>query len=720
MALLVRPIPYPEESPGGLLLRATEENGWQSPVQLLTAYRCIRNSDEKHLRTLFVRPEALEDIMHTLGMHEGIGVNLAYPRDGVTEVSPIRWSSVTTPWSSMRFVSGALCPFCLRKQLYLQRTWDHRLVTSCPKHGVLLIDRCPECGLHLSWNRPGIATCRCGYDLSLSAPETIDTDVTAFVKELATTGDQKVFAALDALFEGLLPILDKVGSLAEQHKLVELAVSGIRRPESLAPLVANYILDNECGGLSVHPRITCQPLLASRNTVVQEFGVLVLRELGIRGWLPASSLEEVSGQKGIREAAAVLGLTEDLTKKLVHHNILCGKRNKSGHAWRIENSSLNRLLMDLENRKSVVKDAISVFLYGKTPGPRHSLAEAISDIIAGALVSGGFDLASGLESLTVEAPARKVCAHWDDCVTVAELAERCNVHSENIRFAIKAGVIPAEKRVTNGRKMTVIDVSDAEKFEKDYIFAGSLARQIGASVTNFAEKLMSTGIRPVSGPKIDGGLTYIFLRQDLEALDLGAVAALDNYPTRTGRKKLGLAQHTTESTISLAKAAEALGLTVQRTKGLVLKGLLEAAEHGGRALQINRDSLDRLKSMLDDKNLIAIDDAAKIVGETRSAFEYRWVHTHLVTVIDLGVRRVIRRQCLEEVQRYKRIFITADEAGKLLGSHRSLLPNWERRGLIAPEKVMESNIVGVKLYRRTDFDRLRILKEYSGPSNEYE
>lgn len=717
MVLLVRPIPYSNESPGSLLLRAAEENGWQSPVQLLTAYRCIRNSDEKHMRAIFVRPQDLEEITRTLGMKEGVGINLAYHRDGVTELSPIRWVRVSTPWTSMRYTSSAFCPHCLKEQYYLQRTWEHRLVTSCPKHGNLLINQCPKCELHLSWNRPGIAICRCGHDLTTSTPGTVDTDITAFIMKLAETGDQKTFAALDALFEGLIPILGMTETFAEQHKLVELTVSGIRQPESLASLVANHILDNTCSGLSIHPRITCLPLLTSGNTVVQEFGVLVLREMDARGWQPASSIAEVPGQTVIRDAATAIGLSKHLIKQLINHNILCGERTKSTKAWRIDNSSINRLLMELENHHALVSSATSVLLCHKDSGPRYSLAEGISDIMAGKIVSGGFDLASGLESLTVIDTAMKPSNNQKNYVTIADLSKRCNVHTENIRFAIKAGVIPAKKRVTRGKSINTIDVSDAEAFLKGYVFAGSLARRVGANVTNFAEKLMSSGIRPVSGPKIDGGLTYIFLRRDIEALDLDAVAALKNYPTKTGRKPLGHARQVIEDTISLADAAKILELTVLRTNGLIQKGLLEADEYVGRAIHIKRDSVDRLKSMLDDQNFINIIEAAKIVGETRSAFEHHWVHTHLVTLIDLGVRQVLSRKHLKKVQRYKRTFITADEAGKLIGSHRSLLPNWERRGLIAPEKILKSTSLAVKLYRRIDFDNLMKLKKYNEPSN---
>lgn len=70
-------------------------------------------------------------------------------------------------WGRMhRSQSDAVCPACLAESLYLRHHWEHTYVTSCPKHRILLVDRCNTCGTHLSAERSSIGFCSCGQDLS--------------------------------------------------------------------------------------------------------------------------------------------------------------------------------------------------------------------------------------------------------------------------------------------------------------------------------------------------------------------------------------------------------------------------------------------------------------------------------------------------------------------------------------------------------------------------
>jgi hypothetical protein len=86
---------------------------------------------------------------------------------------------------------GRVCPDCLRADLeeregpigcrpHRRVWWDLRAVTTCPIHGVLLIDTCPACGGQLSRELAAPRYCRCGFDLSGQVPDTLDPlDLTA-------------------------------------------------------------------------------------------------------------------------------------------------------------------------------------------------------------------------------------------------------------------------------------------------------------------------------------------------------------------------------------------------------------------------------------------------------------------------------------------------------------------------------------------------------------
>lgn len=51
-----------------------------------------------------------------------------------------------------------LCPACLREgtQPYYRRIWRVSFNTVCPRHGCMLLDRCPECGSGISFHRTDI------------------------------------------------------------------------------------------------------------------------------------------------------------------------------------------------------------------------------------------------------------------------------------------------------------------------------------------------------------------------------------------------------------------------------------------------------------------------------------------------------------------------------------------------------------------------------------
>jgi len=59
--------------------------------------------------------------------------------------------------------TDAVCPACMaEEQPYLRNVWSHAYVTACPRHRVVLVDRCDACGSRLSPNRDRIDRCECG------------------------------------------------------------------------------------------------------------------------------------------------------------------------------------------------------------------------------------------------------------------------------------------------------------------------------------------------------------------------------------------------------------------------------------------------------------------------------------------------------------------------------------------------------------------------------
>lgn len=66
-----------------------------------------------------------------------------------------------------RFVSSrkmAVCVECLRNNVFLPAVWELTFYRACAYHRRQLLSSCPSCRRRLSWMRPRIALCGCGYD----------------------------------------------------------------------------------------------------------------------------------------------------------------------------------------------------------------------------------------------------------------------------------------------------------------------------------------------------------------------------------------------------------------------------------------------------------------------------------------------------------------------------------------------------------------------------
>lgn len=62
-----------------------------------------------------------------------------------------------------------VCPLCLSNARHCRAAWDVALTTACPTHGVSLVEQCQICQRRLSWERPAVDICQCGWSLVLEA-----------------------------------------------------------------------------------------------------------------------------------------------------------------------------------------------------------------------------------------------------------------------------------------------------------------------------------------------------------------------------------------------------------------------------------------------------------------------------------------------------------------------------------------------------------------------
>lgn len=146
MPLLRTFAPFPDESGLGYYRRLSSANrllNWRELAQLaqVSTYRT----------SLFGRPDFLAS---QLGLETSWSAHASHQE------------ATARSWKSMhRNAVDAVCPECLKEQMFVRNAWEHALVTACPRHGCLLLERCPACNCWLSPDREHIHTCACGYEL---------------------------------------------------------------------------------------------------------------------------------------------------------------------------------------------------------------------------------------------------------------------------------------------------------------------------------------------------------------------------------------------------------------------------------------------------------------------------------------------------------------------------------------------------------------------------
>ncbi|MCG9053513.1 TniQ family protein [Laribacter hongkongensis] len=127
------------------------------------------------------------------------------------------------------------CPHCLAEDAepYFRRAWRVAFYTFCPKHNVMLLDRCPACGSGVAFHRlelghpqqisiDSLSVCAgCGFDLRQAATTTIniwDEHVFALWRQALrqTTGDPGIKTYIDL---GHLDVLHHFCGLCVSRRL---------------------------------------------------------------------------------------------------------------------------------------------------------------------------------------------------------------------------------------------------------------------------------------------------------------------------------------------------------------------------------------------------------------------------------------------------------------------------------------------------------------------
>jgi len=672
------PRAQPGESPLSLLRRAAHGNGMRSTLRFFYSF----NPRVDHSATAFGTLSRNPQLFRHTGLAAGIPADdidaVMYRRAGAGGRDELIWNGLRVPVGAVSFRQAKTCVACLLDQGYSSSEWDHCAAVACARHEVLLQDACPIC--LESWTHDlGPMACGCAPADLRAAAVPVPTAAASLLHRLIAAKDQVGLSLLGTL-ERVLDWWSRLGlSLHPLAKALALENLITARWPELPPTASRHARDR------LHPRVALAPLLNSALPAAQSLSLSLLS-----AEMPPLNVRPLTQKMRASEAMAVLGVRRVPFSKLVRDGHLVTTSESFAVA------DINRLLRSTEGSPCSSSTLVPVDGLRAGSGPL-SLSTIVSQIKAGQITAYHCPAALGLDGLQVHAASTAEDPDRPPAFGIAEVALRLGVHTECVRSLIRTGLLSAQRAPASTGTKWVFCPDVVDRFDNTYVIASALAKDHDAPVTTFASRIRSAGVMPVSGPDVDGGLTYVFLRLEISRLDLLRVATQD-YVSPAGRKRG--ATKAIDRTCSWTETARVLGLSSPQLHSAMSNGWFEGFVREGKERRFLISDVHALRDRL-QRDYSTVAAAAATLSQTPAQFRRAWVDTGLVKLHRFGLQDLVKFADLEQPRAIWSELATGSEIGRLTGRDRTLCSNLEKTGQLRPARVIGSGTRKIKLYSRT-------------------
>jgi hypothetical protein len=247
---------------------------------------------------------------------------------------------------------------------------------------------------------------------------------------------------------------------------------------------------------------------------------------------------------------------------------------------------------------------------------------------------------STMASLMV-GPIREGVQREDPGYSVAAVATQLGIYSNAIYRLMRAGLLMPD--LPSSRKSARFSQEIIDSFSAQYVFVKEVASRLGVNHTNLADRLRSLGIEPVSGPRIDSGLIYLFRRSDLEGIDETLLAPQVPYRSTAGRKRKASKVDET-ATLTSAQVSQRIRVSVQNLRHLERGGTLMPMSIRSHRKRYSLEAVDRFLGDYDQNpDLMCADAAAAAMRLKRSVFIKRYLNSGLIPHRTDGFRLFVNR-----------------------------------------------------------------------------
>lgn len=648
--LLIEATPYPDESATSYLLRTAELNGHTSVYQLFGKEK-FSFLNKLAPNYTFIDKQRFRYVLQTLNLNPDY-INLAFDRDKSTSRAPRIYRNVIIDLSLFKSKSHSYCPQCLKEQPYFRKLWLLRPVYSCPIHSILLLDNCYRCGHAINLQSGSIVNCsNCSADLREAQQthysENLFIDWFIYILNQNSNELFKEFTSFWFALEKF-SALDK--PLSDECYLKTVYEYFVNTPNSIITM-SNWI--NRRIQLA-HPRIQLLSFYKEDKTVRFKENYLSNIEKNCISYLPNTQSKNI--QLTLEESRLLLGIGRLKLTNLLASNLI----------EFVENNHGKQLLSSTD---------IEMFLTGEKSLEIENRPISTSNMQN--------------ELLTVE---------------IKLAAEILNTNSDTIRKLAKCHWLNYGEKKSNIPLQ--IPFHKLESFHKKYVIASTLAKTLNVNPGNFVEKMISIGIKPISGPHIDKLPVNIFSKDSIRHITKDHIDQIKEYLTKTGRKRTNFKRKINDDSYSLNEASVILKISPNQVITLTKLRILERENKFLTPIKIKCISLDALKNILESEEYVSVQVASEKLNCRMNWFNQYWCKTGFLEIKDLTYWKLVKKSQLDEIIKFKEEYLTGAEASLYLGMRHSHITNLQTQGLIEGHYFGKTD-KKIRLFKRSDVLKLK-------------
>jgi len=659
--LLIRPAPDPRESLAGYLLRLADMNCLRHAQELLEFLGIRAKGNFQPSQTPQFGVYSLDRLSKELGHPAESFAGIARPLDvRFGKYRKFGYRGTLWPVDLIRDKHRAWCPLCLKEETILPSSWDWRVMTTCDRHRVFLVDRCPACQKAVSWRDSLLRHCACGFLLSEApsepAPDTWSPIVIEALSALeleryhalvllsldgsSLDTSQLRFCSASQLLEATMGISPQV--LRSNAAFKRAVVERIQKRYDVHPkLGPRFAVAGALRGRRINPKFD-EELAATANQWLQR-GVSGTIPLNTIGPAPALSIDTV---------ATVLNVSAHIVRMLLRKQVLTyvdreirtGRKRIDKQAV-VDGAGLERLLLQLvtTSPSSTVGKHIEFDHFGIDYANRLDLLLDLSEKL---VQVERFNPAIGLPSLVMT--LNHTATTNPHLLSVHQAAEFLDIYPDAIYQLIKTQHL---KPHSIYKQKTYIDISQLTTFQENYIFVRELARQLGCNATNLADRLISIGVQPMHGPTVDGGLIYAFRRTDLTEELLQNLIGAENYKSRCGRGKHRFIQSEGGEWLLAKETCKALKVQPHQLTSICKEGFLHPIQVDGKpfATYFSKEEVEiYCKLYKYNPELISLKDAQACCKKVGVDFYRKIKNSGLISIITDGLSEYCNKAQLSQ------------------------------------------------------------------------